>query len=103
MFKTQPIIIRPKYGLHFVQPAEEDIVATEGAEMLVETSEPLKAATGTETSVVCSSPESAVTKVGFNGPGDTSEHRSEHGGLRATSSGQVDEHLSESVSILLER
>ncbi|XP_016500633.2 protein RRP6-like 2 [Nicotiana tabacum] len=71
-------------------PAEEDIVATEGAEMLVETSEPLKAATGAETSIVCSSPESAVTKVDFNGPGDTSEHHSERGGLRATSSGQVE-------------
>ncbi|XP_060197491.1 protein RRP6-like 2 isoform X2 [Lycium barbarum] len=90
-------------------PAEENIVGTEGAEMLVEISESLKP-TGTETSNVCSSPdagvfhvlasiqqqneslkpESAVTQVGFSGPGDTSEHRNEYGDIKATSSGQVE-------------
>ncbi|KAJ8529014.1 hypothetical protein K7X08_035849 [Anisodus acutangulus] len=88
-----------------------ELPATEGAEMLVEISEPLKATTRTETSNVCSSPnasvfkhilasiqqqneslkpESAVTKVGFSGPGDTSERRNEYGDLKATSSGQVE-------------
>ncbi|KAJ8573992.1 hypothetical protein K7X08_010503 [Anisodus acutangulus] len=80
--------------------------------MLVEISETLKATTRTETSNVCSSPdasvfkhvlasiqqqneslkpESAVTKVGFSGPGDTSDRRNEYGDLKATSSGQVEE------------
>lgn len=91
--------------------AEENIVVTEGAEMSVEVAEPLKATTGTETSNACSSPdasvfkpilastqqqnkslkqENAVTKVGFSGPGDTSERRNEYGGLKAASSGQVE-------------
>ncbi|KAM3362823.1 protein RRP6-like 2 [Capsicum galapagoense] len=63
-----------------LQP-EENIVATEGAEMSVELTEPLKATTGTETSNV---------KVGSSGPGDTSERRNECGGLKATSSGQAE-------------
>ncbi|KAK4339079.1 hypothetical protein RND71_040541 [Anisodus tanguticus] len=88
-----------------------ELPATEGAEMLVEISEPLEATTRTETSNVCSSPdtsvfkhvlasiqqqneslkpESAVTKVGFSGPGDTSDRRNEYGDLKATSSGQVE-------------
>lgn len=72
-------------------PAEENIVATEGAEMLIEITEPVKATRGTETSNVCSSPDaSAVTKVGFSGPGGTSECCNEYGGLKATSSGQVE-------------
>ncbi|MCD9638446.1 hypothetical protein HAX54_022442 [Datura stramonium] len=89
-------------------PAEENIVAAEGAEMSVEITELLEATTGTETSNVCSSsdasvfpasiqqqneslkPESAVTKVGFSGPGGTSERCNEYGGLKATSSGQVE-------------
>lgn len=58
--------------------AEENIVTTESAEMSVEITEPLKATTGTKTSNVCSSRD------------DTSERRDEYGGLKATSSGQVE-------------
>lgn len=58
--------------------AEENIVATEGAEMSVEITEPPKATTGTETSNVCSSRDG------------TSECRNEYGSSKATSSGQME-------------
>ncbi|CAN4110182.1 unnamed protein product [Withania somnifera] len=91
--------------------AEENTVATEGAEMSVEIAEPLKLTKGIETSNACSSPhaavfkpipgsvqpqnsslkqENAVTKVGFSGTGDTSGSCNEYGGIKAASSGEVE-------------